>query len=96
MAEIGEAEALDIARAKLAELAAQGWQLDDPATAEVVVAHFVPALTRLDSADGRLTQLSSEPLDAWVFEFRRPGRGAIVVVDADDGEVSAASSLENP
>ena len=89
---IDEAAALGVARAKLAELSAEGWQLDNAKTIDVVISQFVPSLTRLDSADGRTTQSSSEAQDAWVFEFDRPGRGAIVVVDADDGEVSAASS----
>lgn len=89
---IDEAGALEIARAGLAALAARGrWDLDEPASNELVVGQYVPSMIRLDSVDGRQAQSSSEVKDSWVFGFGRPGRGALVVVDADEGKVSTMS-----
>jgi hypothetical protein len=86
--------ALDVARRKLTEFERSpdhpfepGLALTDP-----VAAGFVPSMVRLDAADGSSSFTTTLAADSWVFEFGQPGRGVIVVVDADRGTVSSASA----
>jgi hypothetical protein len=81
--------ALDVARRKLVELErgpdhqfAPGLALIEP-----VAAGFVPSMVKLESPTGMAMSFSLAQ-DSWVFEFGRPGRGAVVIVDADSGTVS--------
>jgi hypothetical protein len=90
----GEA-ALDVARKKLIEFGggANPWPFArDLASTDPVAAGFVPSMVRLDAEDGSSTTTNWRAEDSWVFEFGRPGRGAVIVVDGDRGTVSSASS----
>ncbi len=76
--------------AKLGEL--------DPAVdgLSLVNAHFAPGVRRVSSADGQMLFTSTEPFDAWVFEFVAPAQNgysivrAMAIVDAHTGVVSSA------
>jgi hypothetical protein len=87
--------ALDVARKKLVELGGgpNPWPFArELAGTAPVAAGFVPSMVRVDLADGSSTYTSTDAADSWVFEFGRPGRGAIVVVNADHGTVGYASN----
>ena len=87
---IDQAAALEVARLKLAQFHRRGWTAHRLEDLQPVAAGFVPSLSRIDSLEGDVTFVSTPPADSWVFEFGERGRGAIVIVDADTGEVAQA------
>jgi hypothetical protein len=84
--------ALDIARKHLGDLErrpnppfARGLALGDP-----VAAGFVASMVKLEEPRGSSVEFPAQ--DSWVFEFGRPGSGAMVIVNADSGAVSGSAS----
>lgn len=82
--------ALEAGLAQLADL--------DPAVNgfSLVSAHFAPGVRRVVTADGQALFTTTDPLDAWVFEFVAPAQKgyaivrATAIVDAHTGVVVAA------
>jgi hypothetical protein len=84
--------ALDIARQFLVDMErgrihpyAPGLALGNP-----VAAGFVPSMIKLEVPGGSSMAMPAQ--DSWVFEFGRPGSGAVVIVNADAGVVSESAS----